>query len=345
MVHVHLYWLLLYSTNGLLILIFIVSIQQFCFTNNFNHKTRLRRTLLVIINILGFIIENSLTYLSAIYPYKVLFINLTITTIAAVFEALILFIGFHTFRLLLVFMIYTVYNTMMNDRPPKWFTWFTNTLQLIIYLSILTCYGIFFIDKDHKWIFLFYVILMSVVIIISIFVCILIQKPIKLFSEIMNKNVNNKELKKGLLIVKAVMFAAIIMIIVATADLCFNVEIINDYFHFSCDFQFISIILHSVFVTGLSICLTLWIYKGNTCCTIPDDSVCHVYFCECCGYDLDSLGSNVSKNRKARLLILPDSDCTSINTNNVDTISGNRILTVTTLYDSNVTNVTVKTLK
>eukprot|EP01084_Bolivina_argentea_P081096 146867_1 len=108
---VHLYWILLYSTNGLLTLILLLSIQQFCITNN-DDKPRFRRTLLVITNILGFIIENSLTYLSTIYPHKILFINITVTTIAVLFQAVILFIGFNTFRLLLVFMINTVYDSM-----------------------------------------------------------------------------------------------------------------------------------------------------------------------------------------------------------------------------------------
>eukprot|EP01084_Bolivina_argentea_P206931 353169_1 len=332
--HVFLYWILLYSTNGILSAIFFVSIQQFCITNHFNDKTRLRRILLVITNILGFIIENSLTYLSAIYPNKVLFINLTVTTIAILFESVILFIGFHTFRLLLVFIINAVYKTM-NIRAPKWFTWFTNTLQIIIYLSELACYGIYFISKDYNCIYLFYAILMTVVIIIAFLIFILLQRPLRSLKEICNKNANNKELKKGLLFVKAAMCACIGMIIVATCVFCLSIEAIKDYFHLSCDFQFISIILHSIFVIGVSICLILWIYKANTCCTLPNDSVCHIYFCECCGYGMEL---NSLKNRRARLLMLPDSDFTSINTNNVDTISGNRILTVTTINDSNITN-------
>eukprot|EP01084_Bolivina_argentea_P316101 547847_1 len=329
--HDHLYWILLFSTNVLLAVMFLLSIQQFCITNP-DDKHRFRRTLLVITTILGFIIENSLTYLSVIYPHKIVFLSITVTTIAILFQAVILFIGLNTFRLLLVFMINTVYDSM-NIRSPKWFKFFTHAMQFIIYLSILMCYGTFFISNDVNWIYALYIILMSMVIFIAIFIFTLLQRPLKLLKQTKSKNTNNKQLKRGLLFVKISIVAAISMVIVSTGDLYFYIKIMKDDCKFSCNSQFIIVVFNSAFVIGLSICLILWICKCNTCCVSPEYSVCSVYCCP--------------TNRNGGFFMLQDTDFTStcINTNNIGTTNDNKISTVTTLNDSNTTNVTVKTVK
>eukprot|EP01084_Bolivina_argentea_P250796 420376_1 len=318
--HNYLYAILLCSTNSVLMITIIISIQQFCITNTLSTHKRLRETSLVFLNLILYLIENSLVYLAAIYP------NTLYPLYSTMVEALVLFIGFHTIRIFLLFIINSVYYST-NIRAPKWFIFLINMFQTIVYISIFVFYGMYFRSQQYNWIYLFYIILMAVAVFISTFIIILLQRPIKVLKSIKEVNNNHKEIAKGLLYVKCAICVGIMMICVGIVGVCINIEMISHYFGLSCDFQLINAVLHSVFVIPLSITLILWIYKSSKCCVIPKDSICHIHCCM--PIDDTKHMSNISDHRRIEPL-LHNNDCTSINTNNNETMSRHGIDTITT---------------
>eukprot|EP01084_Bolivina_argentea_P290645 499296_1 len=300
----------LYSTDAMLIAAFIISIQQLCTTNAVQNaqKQRLRRTILVSFVILIFLAENSLVYLSAMYPKYIVCYAMNMVTFQVFFEIFVVLIAYHTFRLMLIFLIKSVYDST-SIRSPKWFNYLINILQTIIMMSAMILYSLYFITKHYKYVHLFYAILMFVIVIIAIFIIILLQKPLRILKEVQNSNINHQEVARAALYLKVAVFVTTCCIIMAILDLCINIQNFGDVVNLRWNFSLINILMHSVIVIVLTICLIVWIYKTNLCCKIPRDSVCEIWCC--------FMFAEYPENRcNIDQILLQDSDCTSINTNN-----------------------------
>eukprot|EP01084_Bolivina_argentea_P290646 499299_1 len=330
-----LHWILFYASNSILILQIFIVIQQICITSFFMEKSRLRRLLLISIVILIFLTENSLVYLSAIYPNYVLFLSIDMTIFTALFESLVISIAYHTFRLLLVFIIKTVYDSI-GIRAPKWFSYFVNILQFMVMIALFICYIFYFVTRNNDFIYLFYVILMLIIIIMTLFVIILLQRPLKILKQVQNANsshqemtndTSHSEIAKGAFYLKVAVFAATFCCMVAILDLCINVEIIEDFFDVSWNFSLINILMHSVVFIVLAACLIVWIYKTDSCCQVREDSVCEIW---CCFFRFENTDSMQN-------MMIQDLEHTSINTNKNITMLNETSANLSQLPQSSVT--------
>eukprot|EP01084_Bolivina_argentea_P068419 124544_1 len=179
------YWIVGSSTEGILLILFIISIHQVCITNHFRDedKPRLRRILLIILNIILFLMLNALVYLSAISPRTILFLSVNIHALYIIIESFTAIISFHTFRLMVMFIINIVY-TSSNIRAPKSFTYFIDVLEILFIISVILCHGAAILYNNTLWIYIFYIYLGSTILVLDIFVIAIFRKPMKLYNEI-----------------------------------------------------------------------------------------------------------------------------------------------------------------
>ena len=326
------YWILFISTEFTLFILLIICVQQFCTTDNFKEKPRLRRTLLVTFNVICFLIHNALIHLSTIFPDFKIILNLNFQNLYILWEAIVIIIAFHTFRLLLTNVIEMIYHAT-NIHTPKWFPLFINSLESIIMVSVLICYSLEFIANDIDFIYYFYMILCVVVITEAIFITIMINKPLKILGEVrIVPNVNDHIINSAKRRLKGAMYTALFLIVVAIFDILFDLQMVDDIFHLdsklsdhSLGQNVIILVLHELFVNMLSFALTLWVFKPKYCCKIPKNSVCDIWCCKCyLGYwykrkKMMVSDNEISKNNPGPLLTRDASTGTSINTNNVTT--------------------------
>lgn len=273
-------WIFLSISESILLIFLYTSIQQLCVADNFKDKARIRRLILIIIDISVFVTLNSLIYLHTIYPHKTIFSStLNLTTIWIICEAIAAILGIHTFRLLFIYTINTVSNqTSINS--PKWYTYFAYIMEIVMIISILFCHITAIIETNTEWVYLYYVILGIQTLVLDIFIIITLRDAIKLLHQIPSPT---PEISAGIRKFRGAEVVAYSIIILALLDIILTADYIYGFMHikYSLNFQMITNILSSVIIVVLSVAFLLWIYIPGYCCKIPKYSVCDVWCCSC----------------------------------------------------------------
>eukprot|EP01084_Bolivina_argentea_P234000 393984_1 len=285
-----LYFISCIVSDVVLFLTLIASIQQFCITDAFTDKKRLRRMIRIIFNICCYLTLNTFVYISALYPHKILFANINTTTFSVLFESFTIIVAYHTYHLLVIALL----DNSTSIHTPNWFKCFLNLLECLNVIAIIICYALILLKHDNIYMVTYYIILNSLFITNAIFIMILIQKPLKILNEIkdnVSDTNNKKQINSSIKFLKIGVYVSIFVCIFSLFDLMFDLELIADPFNWSVDFILIERIMHSVILIALASGLILAIYKTKYCCKMPDDSICEIWCYQlcCCGDDLDVL--------------------------------------------------------
>eukprot|EP01084_Bolivina_argentea_P205316 350769_1 len=290
--------ILLGVTTCILITFFIISIQQICITK-MNEKQRLRRAFRTAFFNISSIMLNTLQYLSYLNPHCILLprTHLNIQKARDIFEAFLIITGFHIFRIFSLSIIDRLY-APINRKRPKWIQLFYIFLEIFIIIMVLIFYGIMpLISPEIQWTKIFYIIL-GVVVMIEAFIIYFILKQI--FNilkciKITENNTKSIQIWKAKRAIQGAMFTVLVVVMVDIVAIIFVLEMINDFFGISFNKSLLDCIDHSMFCIVLSGALILWIYRGNQCCTVYENSICIYYgcgefwwyACDCCCNGLD----------------------------------------------------------
>eukprot|EP01084_Bolivina_argentea_P083190 150642_1 len=317
-------WILCISSCSILFVLWITSLLQLFFADFFRDRVLIRRILLSCVNVFCFLILNLLVYLVTFYPHTVIFLNLNVTTLYIIFQAFISTLGFHTFRILFIFVINTVYNqTTIN--VPKWLTYFVNGLEIFVICAIVITHTLAILFNNTDFILIFFITFGIQAFIMASMTTWPLFKPLKLLNNILNaKDGYDRTIESAIIKIKVAIFVSIFSCILAIIVIIATIEQIEHYFHWSYDFQLVTNIMYSTILTVFSFALILWIYKTENCCKCSENSVCMVW----CYADIKSEYSN-SNNMKAPM-VLQESTGISTNTNVIPTCT---VTTITTLND------------
>eukprot|EP01084_Bolivina_argentea_P131382 231906_1 len=225
------------------------------------------------------IIGNLTFYSSCIYPnVKIKYLNLELSIITIIFEAIYMVTGFHVFRVFHFAIINQLYAST-NTNSPKIYTYLFNTLECIVVIAVIVCYSCVFIFGIY-WLIIFYIILSIIIVITSTFTLHILGKILS----ILNVSVISNTDKQVIWAIRYIKTGYIVELIIAMYSF-FNVlssfDIIFDFGNISFNKILSVLISHSVLSVGLGILLLLRIYRTNTCCSVPDNSICIVYGCSC----------------------------------------------------------------
>eukprot|EP01084_Bolivina_argentea_P107714 192569_1 len=324
-------WILLTSTNGILVVFLIIPIQQLCITD-FYDKTRTRRTLLIIFNSICFPFLNALMYLSTLYPNYMLMTWFSMYAMLAMFEALVNIIAYHTISLLVSAMIGRIYNSV-NLNAPKRFLYFLNTLEFIYVVSMLFCHSCAVIFNDPKYLWYAHICLGSVISINSIIVIFLFQRVLHIFNTIGQTNIrasSSGAVAQAKFYTRIVVVVAVIFVVLGTM-ICIadpQISLTNKLFTFSANTFSYFCILHSLLLILIDFTLILSIYQRNYCCKIPENSVCDMFimvYCNC-GCD-DEIFENMFESQEAlkhkRMPVLLQESVASTNVEETTSVIGN----------------------
>eukprot|EP01084_Bolivina_argentea_P317985 551372_1 len=274
---VELYTTLLLSTCGILLIIWIMLLQQYC-VSDFHDKQRLQRILYaVLFTSLSFIL-NILMYLSCIYP-TAMFQDVSLVFIQCMFEALYVIIAFHIFRIFHLWSINQFYKPI-NMPLPAYYYYFFNVLQAIVIVMVLICYGAIYFTNDQRWAILFYIFISFVILTEAIFALFNLKKTSNLF----------KHSQKNALIIAAKRYIRTIRVVAISicmyscfqAIMCFFILINYELISFNHSLGIA--VTHSIIFIVLGLVLILWIYQRIPCCGccghMDESSVCIVYGCD-----------------------------------------------------------------
>ena len=330
-------FILLGTFDFILFILLSTAIQQFCASDNFKSKARLRRVLLICINIFLYLILNSLLYTSELYPHHRIFHStLNLKTLYILFQAITALIGFRTYRLLLIFIIGNIH-TRTNIRAPKYFMFFVNTLEFTTMIAIVICHGLCIANNDETWMYIFYIYFGVAVLLWGVFVIVMVRRPMQLLADIPITADNKKKIGDAMLYMKSAIYAAVFICTLMVIDIVFTVEKLMDFFGWTrfFDFELISHIQLSLILSALSSALILWIYVPGLCCFVPKDSICDLWCCGCLDDGMDDF-SALSGNPIS--ILLQESTTNHEHPINTGNINGARFVknaeaTVTTLED------------
>ena len=273
------YIILLIISEFTLFVLLIIGIQQLCISDIFDEKPRLRRILLILLNLICFLCLNPLVYFSALHPHQKIFrSDLNVQSLYILVEALAAIIGFHTFGKMFIFIIDTIYKST-PIRSPKWFYFFMSAIEVIGIMSVIICHSLAIITNDTKWIFIFFIVFGALVFILDVAIIALLRTALKLYDGISGKF---KEIQSAKCLIKMAMCMGVGIIICAIIDITFTVQEMTDFELFHFDFMLVSTIMHSVILIALGLAEILWIYKNKLCCVVPEDSMCDVWCNQLC---------------------------------------------------------------
>eukprot|EP01084_Bolivina_argentea_P116015 206220_1 len=278
----HQFYIILWiSSTGVLIIFAIIVLQQFCVTDQFDNKPRLRRTLLTFWNIFNFIILNCFVYINALWYHKVIFsTTLNVHTIFILWEGYTAIVAFHTYRLLFIFILDTIYTTTRIS-APKWLTWLINFCEFIMITGTVITHTAAVLFNNINWIYGFFLLLGVIILIFGALVICQLVAPLRLLNSVdFNSDIHSAKMK-----VKGAISVGFILIILSLIDIGFTVEKIEDFGWWSFNFDLVTNINTSAFVIFLSLALTMWIFQPKLCCVIPEDSVFDVWCFQCCCSD------------------------------------------------------------
>ena len=331
------YWICFGASNGLLLIFWIILTQQFCVTDNFKEKLRLRRLLLCMVNLTLFLFLNSLSYLSTLYPHHTLFSStLNVRSVWIIIQGITAIIGFHTFRLLFIYVIDVIYNSS-SVRAPKKLSYFLNVMEVLIIILILVCHLAAIIsNKAQFWMYLFYLIFGVHLEILIGFLLYLLKKPLKLLRDVTKRHRSNPDKSKSQQLAAAIAkvqgayTTAIIVSLAALVDIVFTSCKLLGVGHWF-NFEFLVDIMRSAILVFLSFALFLWMYRPSKgCCRVPANSVCDVYCCSWCDDDMEDF-QGISRHNTGK-------DFNNLNVgilmDDTHSINGKSNVTVTTMNDS-----------
>eukprot|EP01084_Bolivina_argentea_P120741 214066_1 len=302
------HFLLLGFSSFILIVLWIICVQQLCITK-IRDKQRLRRSTQITFFCTMSIMLNTLEYLSFIYPTTTIHGMIPLKSATSLFEAFVIMTGYHIFRIFNLSIIDRLYETI-NAKRSKWIGTFFTLLEIFIIVMVFICYSAQFFHSKIQWIEIFYVILAVVICIQAISIIISLNGILKMINSVtILENVNDIQINTAQRALHGAICVAIIVCIVSIVAVINYIEIMYDYIGLSLDKTLVICIDHSMFLIILSGALILWIYKRGECCMIYQKSVCIVYGCGefwwftcecCCG---PHFGDNSSNNTPIDRLI------------------------------------------
>eukprot|EP01084_Bolivina_argentea_P266348 451743_1 len=167
------------TSNGLLIIIWIIVCTQLC-TTKIKNVTRCCRICWVLVFNSLLIALNSLYYLSNWYPnYPLLYKSLTLTTFTIIFEGLTLIVGFHLVIQLQIWLINQLY-VNVNKYLPKWIKIGYTLQKIIIILIIISGCALNIIFNEINYIYSSHSIIAFIVFIDSLIITFTIIKILNL---------------------------------------------------------------------------------------------------------------------------------------------------------------------
>ena len=259
-----------------LIVLWIVSMQQFCISD-FEDKQQLKRMLFVIMFIVFAIVLNILLYSRVICgAWNDLKSNITV--IQYVCEALFCIYAFHALRMYNMWSLQRRYSPTNTKVPSHYIACF-DMLELINLIVANLCYALIW-AVNSNFVFVYHIFLNVMVIISSIIHLHSINRIVKLLNSA-HRNFDSvadakQRIKKSVAMV-IVLTAANIFAIIIRIDILTNSRITP----FNLELAFFY--SRSFVLIASSLALILWIYQHKeTCSRLNEDSVCVRYGCDIC---------------------------------------------------------------
>eukprot|EP01084_Bolivina_argentea_P087351 157757_1 len=276
-----LYILLLSISIGILLIIWILELNQLCLTQA-SDAHRIRVIFLALLWTTLSIISNGLIYSSAIYPDVVLkSIDVKLSDVSVVFESLYMMIGFHIFRLFHLFMIDQLYSST-NQMPPKVYQYLFNILEFIVIIMVSICYSFVFIFPNINWIIIWYIILSVIVIIVSSSSLYALSRILNILNSVqMVESANNAQVKYAKCYIKAGYIVESTLALFSIYNILVYFQILINIVNISFNHSLIILVGHSVICIGLSVMLLLRVFQSYPSCNISKHSVCAIH-CSCC---------------------------------------------------------------
>eukprot|EP01084_Bolivina_argentea_P064751 118040_1 len=240
-------WIALVSTTILLCILLVITLQQIC-TTMISDKTRLIRLMSILYLTIAEFGLNELWWLAYLYPDQKLFFGSDLSTVAIIYEAIIIVWGFHMYRKMEIWIIQKVHFAI-NIPMPAWVECYFMLRQIFVYLSAMIFYILKVFYHWNSSLFVFYMIMGVMAHTETWLLLWSLCKAWNAFSYL-------------------------------------HVSAIWNWATISYNLYFIDAICHSIMVISVVMGLVIWTYKPNTCCTIYEDTICAVWGCgEFCAYE------------------------------------------------------------
>ena len=194
------FYVLFSLTSLILLIIWTISIQQFCVTN-LTQKYRINRTFIIAFFCTCCIMLNTLRYLSVIYPNVIIAFNLNCVAASDIFEALIIVTGFHIFKIFNLTTIDRLY-APINQQRPKWIDFTYLGIEIFVIAMVLVCYIMEYIYTEMSWIGVFYIILAIVVFGQSLIILLTLTKILRILSGVRSQNQKIYQAKRAMKVCK-----------------------------------------------------------------------------------------------------------------------------------------------
>eukprot|EP01084_Bolivina_argentea_P258291 435409_1 len=275
--------ILLMSSDIILLILWIINVQQLCITNRHNRK-RGRTACSIVLFSFGGIMLNTLTYLSTLYPNYQFIFKLSIITV--VIEGITMIFGFHLFCILILSLIQQLYMSINKD-PPQWIKKSFIISSVIVSITVLLCYSLYFVITAVNFVNIFYIVLGFIVLILG---TILIYISFEILKALTNAHIypaNSRQIRSAKFAIQFAIFIIFIIEIGAVFTIVIQMQIVWNFVNISFNQTLVDNILHSFFLIFLIGGLILLTYQKNTCCKIPKNSICIssgcADLCDLCG--------------------------------------------------------------
>eukprot|EP01084_Bolivina_argentea_P281761 482169_1 len=285
-------WILLFSFDFILMLLWICTLQQLCITKVANSK-RLCNTVLISCFATFAMIYSTLGYLSKMYPNYIIFHNpyITVTTMTHISNAFIMVFGFHIFRAFALAVIHKIYISI-NMKNSKLMRITFNLMEVCLIIVLIICYMFAYVLPDFiPWMHILYILFGLFVFIQVIIMVFVLRKLLKVLSNVqILQSVNDEKIKSAKRAMKFAIVLVVVMIILCIVYIAINIKNFYVAANINAVNSLYDDIMHSCSIIIVISALILGVYKKNSCCTIYKYSICTecfcghcwLYYCSCC---------------------------------------------------------------
>eukprot|EP01084_Bolivina_argentea_P179703 310509_1 len=134
-------YILLTTTSTLILVLFIVILQQTCVLNVKNLHKWQRFAFVTFYTFLN-LTQNILKYLCYLYPHFLVFGDINILALERIYEFIIVMYGFGLFRQFELWLVHLIY-TSVNMYPPKWIKRYLIFRQIFAFGGGICCYSLY----------------------------------------------------------------------------------------------------------------------------------------------------------------------------------------------------------
>eukprot|EP01084_Bolivina_argentea_P062479 114260_1 len=266
-----LYLPLLLVSSTILLILWLLAIQQLCITK-LNDKKRLKRVIWVLVFGTLCVILNSLVYSSSIY------LNFTwvgpahkiwnLSMLFHVVELLTVLTGFHIGQMVLSSMIDNIYSHILT--PPKWKKLLLYAVEFFIIIAILIGYTFsFIVYKNMFGILLFYIVMKVTIIVEDAYVLYIMKSMDNALRT--TQTVDSDKLESAINSIKIARFLLIMIVIICICYLSFSIwEIKHNYMGVSLNLTHIADLLHSSLAIAVFTFFEWWIFKKECNCCVME---------------------------------------------------------------------------